>query len=154
MEIESINTTQIITVGIFLLGLVALQIFVLKNKNRLSNSWRSSKRIQLIEEKSLSSTEKLRIISVDASQFLVISNKGKKSSLIPLGQIQKRSSSEFDARPSKIGAHNRSLSLKQNANSAIPSKTKGLAGEHNKGHQLSKAIQAARVMNPAVSYKE
>ena len=154
MEIESINTTQIITVGIFLLGLVALQIFVLKNKNRLSNSWRSSKRIQLIEEKSLSSTEKLRIISVDASQFLVISNKGKKSSLIPLGQIQKRSSSEFDARPNKVGAQNRSLSLKQNANSAIPSKTKGLAGEHNKGHQLSKAIQAARVMNPAVSYKE
>ncbi len=36
MEIESINTTQIITVGIFLLGLIALQIFVLKNKNRPS----------------------------------------------------------------------------------------------------------------------
>ena len=154
MEIESINTTQIITVGIFLLGLVALQIFVLKNKNRLSNSWRSSKRIQLIEEKSLSSTEKLRIISVDASQFLVISNKGKKSSLIPLGQIQKRTSSEFDARPNKVVAHNKSLSLKQNAKSAIPSKTMGLAGEHNKGHQLSKAIKVARVMNPAVSYKE
>ena len=153
MEIESINTTQIITVGIFLLGLVALQIFVLKNKNRLSNSWRSSKRIQLIEEKSLSSTEKLRIISVDASQFLVISNKGKKSSLIPLGQIQKRFSSKFDARPNKVGTHNKSLTLQQNANSAIPSKTKGLAG-NNKGHQLSKAIQAARVMNPAVSYKE
>ena len=154
MEIESINTTQIITVGIFLLGLVALQIFVLKNKNRLSNSWRSSKRIQLIEEKSLSSTEKLRIISVDASQFLVISNKGKKSSLIPLGQIQKRSSSKFDARPNKVGTHNKSLTLKQNANSAIPSKTKALAGNNNKGHQLSKAIQAARVMNPAVIYKE
>ena len=154
MEIESINTTQIITVGIFLLGLVALQIFVLKNKNRLSNNWRSSKRIQLIEEKSLSSTEKLRIISVDANQFLIISNKGKKSSLIPLDQPQKGSSSKFNVRPNKVGAHNKSFTLRQNANSVIPARTTGLADNNKKGHQLSKAIQAAREMNPAVSYKE
>ena len=34
MDIEGINLTQIITVAIFLLGLVALQIFLTKNKGR------------------------------------------------------------------------------------------------------------------------
>ena len=87
MDIEGINLTQIITVAIFLLGLVALQIFLTKNKGRFSNTWKSNKRIQLIEEKAISSSEKLRIVSVDNSQFLIISNKGKKSSVIPLKQL-------------------------------------------------------------------
>jgi len=39
---------------------------------------------ELIEEKSLSTTEKIRIISIDNSEYLLISNKGKKSSFITL----------------------------------------------------------------------
>ena len=84
MDIQGISASQILTVGIFLVGLICIQIFIKKNKNKFSSKWRSNKRIQLIEEKSLSTTEKIRIISIDNSEYLLISNKGKKSSLIKL----------------------------------------------------------------------
>ena len=84
MDIQGISTSQILTVGIFLVGLICIQIFIKKNKNKFSSRWQKNKRIQLIEEKSLSTTEKIRIISVDNSEYLLISNKGKKSSFITL----------------------------------------------------------------------
>ncbi len=152
MDIEGINFTQILTVGIFLLGLVALQVFVTKNKGKLSGTWGSNKRIQLIEEKALSSTEKLRIISVDSIQFLLISNKGKKSSLITLGQTQKNPSTSSKRNLVKAGPQQKSTT-RSNSNIKATSVETNLPGK-NIDHPLSKAIQTARQMNPAVSYRE
>ena len=153
MDIEGINITQILTVGIFLLGLVALQVFVTKNKSKFSGNWRSNKRIQLIEEKSLSSSEKLRIISVDSSQFLLISNKGEKSTLIPLDQTQRSSSVRSNKSLVKGLDQQKVMNSRSSSNSATTAAPERFSGKSAEGHQLSKAIQTAREMNPAVSYK-
>ena len=153
MDVEGISINQIITISAFLLALVALQIFVTKNKNKFSNRWRSNKRIHLIEEKALSSSEKLRIISVDSSQFLLISNKGKKSSVIPLGQLQKRPVSKSNALLAAPKSNDSTITSRQRPNLRASTKTKRPSENNREGHQLSKAIQTAREMNPAVSYK-
>ena len=36
MDIQGISTSQILTVGFFLVGLICIQIFIKKNKNILS----------------------------------------------------------------------------------------------------------------------
>jgi len=154
MDIEGINLTQIITVAIFLLGLVALQIFLTKNKGRFSNTWKSNKRIQLIEEKAISSSEKLRIVSVDNSQFLIISNKGKKSSVIPLNPLEKRPVPKSNRNDMKIKNEGDSYNFKKDSRVTSSTTESNLSLESPKAHQLSQAIQAAREMNPAVSYKK
>ena len=146
MDIQGISTSQILTVGIFLVGLIFLQIFITKNKNKFSAKWRSNKRIHLVEEKSMSTTEKIRIISIDNSEYLLISNKGKKSSFIALDKnpdkIQKRTL------PYSNDNHDSTLERKLNLNV-----TRQRKNEPSKGHELSKAIKLARQMNPDVSYK-
>jgi len=137
-----------------LLALIVLQFIVMKNKNRFSSAWGSSKRIILIEEKTLSATEKLRIISIDSNQFLIISNKGKKSSLMPLGQLQQKPSPKHNKEIMKISTKEGTAPMRQLPSSTKnPTKTKAQSEKNLSGHQLSKAIQAAREMNPAVSYK-
>ena len=146
MDIQGISTSQILTVGIFLAGLICIQIFIKKNKNKFSSKWRRNKRIQLIEEKSLSTTEKIRIISIDNSEYLLISNKGKKSSFITLDKNyitnQERALTSIK--------YNRNPKLKSGLNSNT---TNSKINEPAKGHELSKAIKLARQMNPDVSYK-
>lgn len=153
MDFDSISATQIITVSIFLLALIVLQIVIKKNKNRFSSSWRSSKRIKLIEEKSLSPTEKLRIISVDSTQYLIISNKGKKSTIIPLGHLQQKHSPKSNGNLVKVGNQERMSSLNHSSNATNTITAKNPSAKNQEGHQLSKAIKTAREMNPAVSYK-
>ena len=146
MDIQGISASQILTVGIFLAGLICIQIFIKKNKNKFSSKWRRNKRIQLIEEKSLSTTEKIRIISIDNSEYLLISNKGKKSSFITLDKNyitnQERALTSIK--------YNRNPKLKSGLNSNT---TNSKINEPAKGHELSKAIKLARQMNPDVSYK-
>jgi len=146
MDIQGISTSQILTVGIFLAGLICIQIFIKKNKNKFSSKWRRNKRIQLIEEKSLSTTEKIRIISIDNSEYLLISNKGKKSSFITL---DKNYSTNQERALTSI-KYNRNPKLKSGLNSNT---TNSKINEPAKGHELSKAIKLARQMNPDVSYK-
>jgi|KNS2Surf_BmetaT_FD_contig_41_2281230_length_553_multi_4_in_0_out_0_1 flagellar biogenesis protein FliO len=154
MDIQGISASQIITVGIFLFGLFALKIFVTKNKSRLPGSWKANNRIKVIEEKALSASEKLRIVSVDTNQFLIISNKGKKSSLIPLSSFQKASASLADQEyPNKENKQIKNP-IREGMNRAINSPTKSPSQNNRESHQLSRAIQTAREMNPAVSYNK
>ena len=146
MDIQGISTSQILTVSIFLLGLIFLQIFITKNKNKFSSKWRNNKRINLIEEKSLSTTEKIRIISIDNSEYLLISNKGKKSSIIALD----KNSSNNQKRALLNSNYNNDSKLEPKMNLKVPS---SLSNETSKEHELSKAIKLARQMNPDVSYK-
>ena len=44
MDIQGITTTQILTVGIFLVGLIFLQIFITKNKTKFSLKWGGNKK--------------------------------------------------------------------------------------------------------------
>ena len=154
MDMQGISATQIITVGIFLFGLFALKIFVTKNKSRLPGSWKTNNRIQVIEEKTLSTSEKLRIVSVDTDQFLIISNKGKKSTLIPLPLVQKANVSQ--AGQEYLYKENKQIKnpIREGMNSAVNSPAKSPSENNRESHQLSRAIKTAREMNPAVSYNK
>ena len=152
MDTQGISASQIITVGIFLFGLLALKIFVTKNKSRLPGSWKANNRIKVIEEKALSTSEKLRIVSVDSSQFLIISNKGKKSSLIPLPLLKKASVSRADQEyPNKENKQIKNP-IREGMKRAINSPNTITPEKNRESHQLSRAIKTAREMNPAVSY--
>ena len=154
MDIQGISASQIITVGIFLFGLLALKIFVTKNKSRLPGSWKANNRIKVIEEKALSTSEKLRIVSVDSSQFLIISNKGKKSSLIPLPLLQKANVSRADQEyPNKENKQIKNP-IREGMKRAINSPNTIPHEKNRESHQLSRAIKTAREMNPAVSYNK
>ena len=146
MDIQGISTSQILTVGIFLVGLIFLHIFITNNKNKISSRWRSNKRIQVIEEKALSTTEKIRIISIDNSEFILISNKGKKSSFTTLDKNTNKN--EKSLLPNSNFNNNSKLEPRLNSKVAN-SKTNNIPREH----ELSKAIKVARQMNPNVSYK-
>ena len=143
MDIQGISSSQILTVGIFLIGLIFLQIFITKNKNKFSSKWIGNKRIQLIEEKALSASEKIRIIAIDGSEFLLISNKGKKTSFV---KLHNEDSKKNKKRSLVVPEKNNSLRLNlETTTRKRPEKTSE--------HQLSKAIKVARQMNPNLSYK-
>lgn len=143
MDIQGISSSQILTVGIFLIGLIFLQIFITKNKNKFSSKWIGNKRIQLIEEKALSASEKIRIIAIDGSEFLLISNKGKKTSFV---KLHNEDSNKNKKRSLVVPEKNNSLRLNlETTTRKRPEKTSE--------HQLSKAIKVARQMNPNLSYK-
>ena len=149
MDIQGITTSQILTVGIFLAGLIFLQIFITKNKNKFSYRWNNNNRIRIIEEKALSSTEKIRIISVDSNEYLIVSNKGKKSSLITIGNISNNTKKR--SLPVLTGNKNKKSELNLNLTNT---KISGAENQKkNTEHELSKAIKVARQMNPNVSYK-
>ena len=149
MDIQGITTSQILTVSLFLVGLIFLQIFITKNKNKFSSKWRTNKRIQIIEEKALSTTEKIKIISIDNYEFLMISNKGKKSSLLPFSDIPSRS----EKKTLPISKRNNTIKSEPKLNfSKLKANNQNRDSSPNE-HQLSQAIQVARKMNPAVSYK-
>ena len=146
MDIQGITTTQILTVGIFLVGLIFLQIFITKNKSKFSSKWGGNKRIHIVEEKALSTTEKIRIISIDNSEFLLISNKGKKSSFLKIDSDLKI----YKKRESSNSNLNKGPKLEERFKLGMP---KPKISENPKEHELSKAIKIAREMNPNVSYK-
>ena len=149
MDIQGITTSQILTVGIFLAGLIFLQIFITKNKNKFSYRWNNNNRIRILEEKALSSTEKIRIISVDSNEYLIVSNKGKKSSLITIGNISNNTKKR--SLPVLTGNKNKKSELNLNLTNT---KISGAENQKkNTEHELSKAIKVARQMNPNVSYK-
>ena len=149
MDIQGITTSQILTVGIFLAGLIFLHIFITKNKNKFSYRWNNNNRIRIIEEKALSSTEKIRIISVDSNEYLIVSNKGKKSSLITIGNISNNTKKR--SLPVLTGNKNKKSELNLNLTNT---KISGAENQKkNTEHELSKAIKIARQMNPNVSYK-
>ena len=149
MDIQGITTSQILTVGIFLAGLIFLQIFITKNKNKFSYRWNNNNRIRILEEKALSSTEKIRIISVDSNEYLIVSNKGKKSSLITIGNISDKTKKR--RLPLLTGNKNKKSGLNLNLTNTKISGTENQ--NKNTEHELSKAIKIARQMNPNVSYK-
>ena len=146
MDIQGISTAQILTVGIFLVGLIFLQVFITKNKTKFSSKWGGNKRIHIVEEKALSTTEKIRIISIDNSEFLLISNKGKKSSFLKIDRDLKI----YKKRELSTSNSNKDTKLEERFKLGTPSPK---MSENPRKHELSKAIKIAREMNPNVSYK-
>ena len=85
---------------------------------------------------------------------LLISNKGKKSSLIRLPLVQKANVSQVGQE--YLNKENKQIKnpIREGMSRSINSPTKSPSENNRESHQLSKAIKTAREMNPAVSYNK
>ena len=83
MYSQIIGTQQIVVTAIFLGVMLVVLIILRRNGGAIRASLRAGKRIAVIEDTAVSPTERLRLISVDDSKFLMLSSKGQAPVLMP-----------------------------------------------------------------------
>ena len=84
MYSQIIGTQQIVVTAVFL-GVMLVVLIVLRRKGgAIRASLKAGKRIAVVEDTAVSPTERLRLISVDDSEFLMLSAKGQAPVLVPL----------------------------------------------------------------------
>ena len=83
MYSQIIGTQQIVVTAVFL-GVMLVVLIVLRRKGgAIRASLKAGKRIAVIEDTAVSPTERLRLISVDDSEFLMLSAKGQAPVIMP-----------------------------------------------------------------------
>ncbi len=82
MQIQDIGLTQIIVVLIFLGLLILLQQLIKNNKLGIQGHFSQKKRVMLVEDLGLSSTERIRIIRIDNTEYIQFTNKGSSPTVI------------------------------------------------------------------------
>ena len=83
MYSQIIGTQQIVVTAVFL-GVMLVVLIILRRKGgAIRASLKAGKRIAVIEDAAVSPTERIRLISVDDSKFLMLSTKGQAPVLIP-----------------------------------------------------------------------
>ncbi len=83
MYSQIIGMQQIVITAVFL-GIMLVVLIILRRKGgAIRASLRAGKRIAVIEDAAVSPIERLRLISVDDSEFLMLSAKGQAPVLIP-----------------------------------------------------------------------
>ena len=84
MYSQIIGAQQILVTAVFL-GVMLVVLIILRRKGgAIRASLKAGKRISVIEDTAVSPTERLRLISVDESEFLILSAKGQAPVLIPI----------------------------------------------------------------------
>ena len=82
MQIQDIGLTQIVVVLIFLGLLILLQQLIKNNKLGIQGHFSQKKRVMLVEDLGLSSTERIRIVRVDNTEYIQFTNKGSSPTVI------------------------------------------------------------------------
>ena len=90
MYTNIIGTQQILITAAFLGVMVLLLIILRKKSTVIRANMRAGKRINIIEDTSVSPTERLRLLSVDSARFIMISAKGHAPSLVCLNVSEKK----------------------------------------------------------------
>ena len=140
MQIQDIGLTQIVVVLVFLGLLILLQQLIKNNKLGIQGHFSQKKRVMLVEDLGLSSTERIRIIRIDNTEYIQFTNKGSSPTVI-LHEAKnlpnlKSSVSQTDEKQ-KTG---------------LPSLPKTSTKKQN--NILSDAISNARKMNPKLGFKK
>ena len=87
MYSQIIGTQQIVVTAAFL-GVMLVALMILRRKGgAIRASLKAGKRIAVIEDTAVSPTERLRLISVDDSEFLMLSAKGQAPILMPFKKV-------------------------------------------------------------------
>ena len=81
---DIIGTQQIIITLAFLGAMIVLLIILRRKSVVIRANLKSGKRIDVIEDRAISPTERLRIVAVDQREFVVISAKGQAPQLVAL----------------------------------------------------------------------
>ena len=84
MYTSIIGTQQILITAAFLSVMILLLIILRKKSTVIRASMRAGKRINIIEDTVISPNERLRLLRVDSTNFIMISAKGYPPSLICL----------------------------------------------------------------------
>ena len=84
MYSQIIGTQQIVVTAVFLGVMLAVLIVLRRKGGAIRASLKAGKRIAVNEDTAVSPTERLRLISVDDSEFLMLSAKGQAPVLMPL----------------------------------------------------------------------
>ena len=87
MYSQIIGTQQIVVTATFL-GVMLVVLMILRRKGgAIRASLKAGKRIAVVEDAAVSPTERLRLISVDDSEFLMLSAKGQAPILMPFVKV-------------------------------------------------------------------
>jgi flagellar protein FliO/FliZ len=96
MYTNIIGTQQIVITAAFL-GVMILMLIILRRKSTVIRaSMKAGKRVSVVEDTAVSPTERLRLVKIDAQEFVMISAKGHAPSLVPLAV------SDSESHPPKI----------------------------------------------------
>ena len=140
MQIQDIGLTQIVVVLIFLGLLILLQQLIKNNKLGIQGHFSQKKRVMLVEDHGLSSTERIRIVRIDNTEYIQFTNKGSSPTVIPhetkkWPKIKSRVSQTDDKQKTELPSLPKTPIKKQN-------------------NILSDAISNARKMNPKLGFKK
>ena len=151
MNEVSFSYYQVIIVFLFLLSLILAHFYVRKHKTSLSGKFGNSKYIQVLEDLSISPSEKIRLIKVGSEFIFLASAKGAPTSIELLeGLSQKKGKASNVKNPRENFSMPISKSSKQDNTRRQGSIEQGTAKGY--GGALKTAIQQARKMNPHVSF--
>ena len=88
MYSQIIGTQQIVVTVLFLATMVALLLVLRRKGGVIRASLKAGKRISVIEDTAVSPTERLRLICIDKSEFVMLSAKGQPPVLLPLRSVK------------------------------------------------------------------
>ena len=140
MQIQDIGLTQIVVVLIFLGLLILLQQLIKNNKLGIQGHFSQKKRVMLVEDLGLSSTERIRILRIDNTEYIQFTNKGSSPTVIPheakkWPNLRSSVSQTDDKQKTGLTSLPKTPTKKQN-------------------NILSDAISNARKMNPKLGFKK
>jgi len=151
MNEVSFSYYQVIIVFFFLLSLILAHFYVRKHKTSLTGKFGNSKYIQVLEDLSISPSEKIRLLKVGSEFIFLASAKGAPTSIELLeGLSQKKGKASNIKNPRDNFSMPMSKSSKQENTRQQGSIEQGTAKGY--GGALKTAIQQARKMNPHVSF--
>jgi flagellar biogenesis protein FliO len=100
--------TQQIVITVAFLGVMVLMLIILRRKSTVIRaSMKAGKRVSVIEDTAVSQTERLRLVKVDAQEFIMVSAKGHAPSLVPLAVSDSRSHSQIIQRNFGTSEHDK-----------------------------------------------
>ena len=140
MQIQDIGLTQIVVVLVFLGLLILLQQLIKNNKLGIQGHFSQKKRVMLVEDLGLSSTERIRIIRIDNTEYIQFTNKGSSPTVIT-HELKKWSTQKSSVSQTDDQQKTRLPSLPK-----TPTK--------KETNILSDAISNARKMNPKLGFKK
>ncbi len=140
MQIQDIGLTQLVVVLIFLGLLILLQQLIKNNKLGIQGHFSQKKRVMLVEDLGVSSTERVRIVRIDNIEYIQFTNKGCSPTVILHGTKNRSNlKSNVSLTDNKLKTELSTLPKPQNK------KTNNI---------LSDAISNARKMNPKLDFKK
>ena len=149
MNDVSFSYYQIMIVSLFLLALVLAHFYVKKNKGMLRTKLGTSKYMQVIEEISISQSERIRLIRIGSELIFLASSKGSSPVIQVLSGISYKRPSPGNVKGLKTGSATEKEIPKKGFITKNPSQK---ATTNSYGNALKTAIQQARKMNPHVSF--